>query len=113
MSARRRRISSNTGVSARRRRRNTAKKPNTPPIRNGMRHAYACTSAALQLLLIHVAISDPIRIPTVRPDVSVPQAKPVRRSGTCSATNVHAPGTSPPTAAPCRMRISSSASGAA
>ena len=40
------------------------------------------------------------------------QAKPIRLAGTCSATNTHAPGTSPPTAMPCTTRSTSSNTGA-
>ena len=45
-------------------------------------------------------------MPKVSPEVSVPQAKPMRESGTCSETKTQAPGTSPPTAAPCSTRSS-------
>lgn len=60
-----------------------------------------------------VATSEPRRMPNVRPEVSVPQAKPTRRSGTCSETKTQAPGTSPPTAAPWSTRSASRPSGAA
>ena len=80
---------------------------------NGMRHAKPSTSAGLKIRLMAPAISDPIRIPVVKPAVSVPMPKPKRCSGTCSATNTQAPGTSPPIATPCRIRISRSSSGAA
>ncbi len=58
--------------------------------------------------LIAAATSEPIRMPTVSPAVRLAQAGPIRRGGTCSATNTHAPGTSPPTATPCRTCIASS-----
>ena len=80
---------------------------------NGRRHAQASTSSGVQLVLIQVATSEPSRMPKVRPEVSVPQAKPTRESGTCSETKTQAPGTSPPTAAPCSTRNNSSSSGAA
>jgi hypothetical protein len=51
-------------------------------------------------------------MPTVRPEVRLAQAKPIRCGGTCSATNTHAPGTSPPTAMPCTTRSNSNNSGA-
>ncbi len=62
--------------------------------------------------MIAAATSEPIRMPTVSPEVRLAQAKPIRRAGTCSATNTHAPGTSPPTAMPCTTRINSNSSGA-
>ena len=37
---------------------------------------------------------------------------PTRRAGTCSATNTHAPGTSPPTAMPCSTRNANNSTGA-
>ncbi len=51
-------------------------------------------------------------MPAVRPAVSVAQAMPTRLRGTCSATNTQAPGTSPPTAMPCTIRIVSNSNGA-
>jgi hypothetical protein len=58
------------------------------------------------------ATSEPIRMPTVRPLVRLAQAKPTRPGAACSATNTHAPGTSPPTATPCITRSNNSSTGA-
>ncbi len=105
-------ISRKIGVSCNQRRRYIATSPKAPPSRNGIRQPQSSTACWVMLVFTNVATTEPSRIPTVSPAVSVPQAIPIRRAGTCSATNTQAPGTSPPIAAPCKMRINNSNTGA-
>ncbi len=111
-SERRSRISANTGVSCSLRRRNIASRPNTPPAMKGRRHAHASTSASSNAALIARATNEPSRMPLHRPAESAPQAKARCRVDTCSVTNTHAPGASPPIAAPCMIRSTSNRIGA-
>ena len=79
----------------------------------GMRQAQSWISASVNNLAMAKDINAPSKIPNDKPAVKVPLAKPTCFGGTCSDTNVHAAGISPPMAMPCTMRINNSNNGAA
>jgi hypothetical protein len=87
--------------------------PKIPPRRNGIRHAPRRISSLPKVRSSPIAVKEPSKSPVTKPLVSRPIARPDFLFAACSATNTHAPGISPPNAAPCTIRMRSRSNGAA
>ena len=100
---------SNIGLSARLRRKYAAMSPNNPPSTNGKRQESEASEGSRPATKVaRAAAAAPISNPQLTTPWNVPLDNPSRLLAACSLTNTDAPGSSPPTAQPCRMRSSKS-----